>query len=278
MWYRISARGLIRYEDAANKMAAILFPELKTIYQKYKDQIKILRKEYNDINQKASSYSKEQMKPIIDDYIQKVNIVQSGIENDATNAFNSARFVLNNTDLDNDFDFFIKIDFGSTWKGAYYNKQFYLSYLDMESEKDLAETIEHELVHNKQFKEYGKTFTQKKLRRIQNTPYFDNKLEMPALATNILRELPTVSDYINDKYNVFKSSNPWANFENFAVDEIKSLLNNSRNFQTFLEQSEWFWVLMYGDEDRQPIQKQYHKNKLIKILHEAISRQAEGIL
>jgi hypothetical protein len=278
MWYRISARGLIRYEDAANKMAAILFPELKTIYQKYKNQIKDLKKEYFDLNEKLKIYSKEHTKPLLDDYIQKVNIVQSGIENDATNAFNSARFVLNNTDLDNDFDFFIKIDFGSTWKGAYYNKQFYLSYLDMESEKDLAETIEHELVHNKQFKEYGKTFTQKKLRRIQNTPYFDNKLEMPALATNILRELPTVSDYINDKYNVFKSSNPWSNFENFAVDEIRSLLNNSRNFQTFLEQSEWFWVLMYGDEDRQPIQKQYHKNKLIKILHEAISRQAEGIL
>jgi hypothetical protein len=36
-----------------------------------------IAKEYNDINQKASSYSKEQMKPIIDDYIQKVNIVQS---------------------------------------------------------------------------------------------------------------------------------------------------------------------------------------------------------
>ena len=58
---------------------------------------------------------------------------------------------------------------------------------------------------------------------------------MPALATNILRELPTVSDYINDRFNVFKSSNPWANFENFAVDEINSLLKNSRNFDLYSE-------------------------------------------
>jgi hypothetical protein len=278
MWYRISARGLIRYEDAANKMAAIIFPVLKASYQKHKGQIKALKKEYFDLNEKLETHSKTYTKPLLDDYIRKVNIVQNSIENDATNAFNSARFILNNTDLDNDFDIFIKLDFSSEWKGAYYNKEFYLSFLDIESEKDLAETIEHELVHNKQFKEYGKTFTEKKLRRVQKTPYFDLKYEMPALATNVLRELPTLSDYINDKFNVFKSSNPWADFENFAVDEISSLLNNSRNFQTFLLQSEWFNVLMYGDEDRQPIQKQYNKNKLIKILHEAISRQAENIL
>jgi hypothetical protein len=124
-----------------------------------------------------------------------------------------------------DFDIFIKLDFSSEWKGAYYNKEFYLSFLDIESEKDLAETIEHELVHNKQFKEYGKTFTQKKLRRVQKTPYFDLNYEMPALATNVLRELPTVSDYINDKFNVFKSSNPWADFENFEVKNLYKSLN-----------------------------------------------------
>ena len=278
MWYRFSSRGLIRYEEVANEIAKILYPALKALYPKYKDQIKELKKEYQLLEAKQSSYSPEQLSKLISEYSAKVKPVQNSLENDMTQAFNSARFILSKTDLDYDFDFYIILSFNSDWKGGYYNKKFYLSYLDIESEEDLAETIEHELVHNKQFKNYGQGFSQKKLQRIKNTNYFDLKYEIAALATNVLRQLPNLSDYIKDKFQVFKATNPWANYENFVVQEIQSLLNNSQNFQKFLEQSEWFVVLMYGDEDRSPIQKQYNKNKLIKILHEAISRQAKEMI
>ncbi len=278
MWYRFSSRGLIRYEEVANEIAKILYPALKNLYPKYKDQIKELKKEYRLLEAKQSSYSPEQLSKLISEYSAKVKPVQNALENDMTQAFNSARFILSKTDLDYDFDFYIILSFNSDWKGGYYNKKFYLSYLDIESEEDLAETIEHELVHNKQFKNYGQGFSQKKLQRIKNTNYFDLKYEIAALATNVLRQLPNLSDYINDRFQVFKATNPWANYENFVVQEIQSLLNNSQNFQKFLEQSEWFVVLMYGDEDRSPIQKQYNKNKLIKILHEAISRQAKEMI
>ncbi len=278
MWYRFSSRGLIRYEEVANEIAKILYPALKALYPKYKDQIKELKKEYQLLEAKQSSYSPEQLSKLISEYSAKVKPVQNALENDMTQAFNSARFILSKTDLDYDFDFYIILSFNSDWKGGYYNKKFYLSYLDIESEEDLAETIEHELVHNKQFKNYGQGFSQKKLQRIKNTNYFDLKYEIAALATNVLRQLPNLSDYINDRFQVFKATNPWANYENFVVQEIQSLLNNSQNFQKFLEQSEWFVVLMYGDEDRSPIQKQYNKNKLIKILHEAISRQAKEMI
>lgn len=278
MWYRFSSRGLIRYEEVANEIAKILYPAFKGLYPKYKDQIKELKKEYQLLEAKQSSYSPEQLSKLISEYSAKVKPVQNSLENDMTQAFNSARFILSKTDLDYDFDFYIILSFNSDWKGGYYNKKFYLSYLDIESEEDLAETIEHELVHNKQFKNYGQGFSQKKLQRIKNTNYFDLKYEIAALATNVLRQLPNLSDYINDRFQVFKATNPWANYENFVVEEIQSLLNNSQNFQKFLEQSEWFVVLMYGDEDRSPIQKQYNKNKLIKILHEAISRQAKEMI
>lgn len=278
MWYRFSSRGLIRYEEVANEIAKILYPAFKGLYPKYKDQIKELKKEYQLLEAKQSSYSPEHLSKLISEYSAKVKPVQNSLENDMTQAFNSARFILSKTDLDYDFDFYIILSFNSDWKGGYYNKKFYLSYLDIESEEDLAETIEHELVHNKQFKNYGQGFSQKKLQRIKNTNYFDLKYEIAALATNVLRQLPNLSDYINDRFQVFKATNPWANYENFVVEEIQSLLNNSQNFQKFLEQSEWFVVLMYGDEDRSPIQKQYNKNKLIKILHEAISRQAKEMI
>lgn len=278
MWYRISSRGLIRYEEAANEIAKILYPALKALYPKYKDQIKALRREYELLESKSSSYSKDQVNKLVSEYTAKVKPIQNALENDMTQAFNSARFILSKTDLDYDFDFYLILSFNSDWKGGYYNKKFYLSYLDIESEQDLAETIEHELVHNKQFKNYNKGFSQKKLQKIKNTNYFDLKYELAALATNVLRQLPNLSDYIKDKFKVFQSTNPWANYENFVVEEIQSLLNNSANFQKFLEQSEWYLVLMYGDEDRSPIQKQYNKNKLIKILHEAISTQAKELL
>jgi len=72
--------------------------------------------------------------------------------------------------------------------------------------------------------------------------------------------------------------NPWVQFEDFAIEELSSLLSNSYKMQNFLNMSDWYRAIMEGDQDRAPMQQQYRRNKFNKILHEAISKQAREIL
>jgi hypothetical protein len=278
MWYKISERGLIRFDDLANKMAEIIYPELENVKKDYKAEIDQLTKNYNILNTYYDSLSKDEQQKQLKRYQDFAKMISEEITYDLESTFNQARFIIRENDLDNDFDIDIYVHPNNDWKANYYNKKLTLSILDINSQEVLAETLEHELIHNKQFKHMPNEFSTKSKRKMRNTNYFDLKVEGPALVSNVLRELPSLQEYVDHQYKQIKIQNPWVQFEDFAIEELSSLISNSYKMQNFLNMSEWYRIIMQGDEDRDPMQKQYRRNKFNKILHEAISKQVREIL
>jgi len=278
MWYKISERGLIRFDDLANKMAEIIYPELENVKKDFKAELDQLIKNYNILNTYFDSLSKDEQQKQLKRYQDFTKMISEEITYDLESTFNQARFIIKENDIDNDFDIDIYVHPNNDWKAHYYNKKLTLSILDINSKEELAETLEHELIHNKQFKHMPNQFSPKSKKRMRNTNYFDLKMEGPALVSNVLRELPSLQEYIDHHYKQIKQQNPWIQFEDFAIEELSSLISNSYKMQNFLNMSEWYRTIMQGDEDREPMQKQYRRNKFNKILHEAISKQVREIL
>lgn len=277
MWYKISERGLIQFDSLANKMAEIIYPQLENAKNDYKTEIDQIKKNYNILNSYYKSLSKDDQKKELKRFKDFANSIAADIQYDLESAFNQARFIIRDKDLDNDFDIDIYVHPQNDWKAHYINKKLTLSILDINSQEELAETLEHELIHNKQFKHMPNQYSPKAKKRMRNTNYYDLKVEGPALASNVLRELP-LNEYLDHQFKHMKIQNPWIEFEDFIIEELSSLLSNSYKMQNFLNLSEWYRTIMQGDEDREPMQKQYRRNKFNKILHEAISKQAREIM
>lgn len=277
MRYKISARGLIQFDSLANKMAEIIYPELVKVKKDYEPEINQIKKNYNILNSYYKSLSKDDQKKELKRFKDFSNSIAADIQYDLESTFNQARFIIRDKDLDNDFDIDIYVHPQNDWKAHYHNKKLTLSILDINSQEELAETLEHELIHNKQFKHMPNQYSPKAKRRMRNTNYFDLKVEGPALVSNVLRELP-LNEYLEHQFKHMKIQNPWLEYEDFIIEELSSLLSNSYKMQNFLNLSEWYRIIMQGDEDREPMQKQYRRNKFNKILHEAISQQAREIL
>lgn len=277
MWYKISERGLIQFDSLANKMAEIIYPQLENAKNDYKIEIDQIKKNYNILNSYYKSLSKDDQKKELKRFKDFANSIAADIQYDLESAFNQARFIIRDKDLDNDFDIDIYVHPQNDWKAHYINKKLTLSILDINSQEELAETLEHELIHNKQFKHMPNEYSPKAKKRMRNTNYYDLKVEGPALASNVLRELP-LNEYLDHQFKHMKIQNPWIEFEDFIIEELSSLLSNSYKMQNFLNLSEWYRTIMQGDEDREPMQKQYRRNKFNKILHEAISKQAREIM
>lgn len=277
MWYKISERGLIQFDSLANKMAEIIYPQLENAKNDYKTEIDQIKKNYNILNSYYKSLSKDDQKKELKRFKDFANSIAADIQYNLESAFNQARFIIRDKDLDNDFDIDIYVHPQNDWKAHYINKKLTLSILDINSQEELAETLEHELIHNKQFKHMPNQYSPKAKKRMRNTNYYDLKVEGPALASNVLRELP-LNEYLDHQFKHMKIQNPWIEFEDFIIEELSSLLSNSYKMQNFLNLSEWYRTIMQGDEDREPMQKQYRRNKFNKILHEAISKQAREIM
>lgn len=277
MWYKISERGLIQFDSLANKMAEIIYPQLENAKNDYKTEIDQIKKNYNILNSYYKTLSKDDQKKELKRFKDFANSIAADIQYDLESAFNQARFIIRDKDLDNDFDIDIYVHPQNDWKAHYINKKLTLSILDINSQEELAETLEHELIHNKQFKHMPNEYSPKAKKRMRNTNYYDLKVEGPALASNVLRELP-LNEYLDHQFKHMKIQNPWIEFEDFIIEELSSLLSNSYKMQNFLNLSEWYRTIMQGDEDREPMQKQYRRNKFNKILHEALSKQAREIM
>jgi hypothetical protein len=278
MRYKISYRGLMRFDDLANKMAEIIYPQLVKAKNDFKTEIDQLTRNYNTLNSYYHTLSKDDQKKELKRFQDFAKMIGEEIQYDLESTFNQARFIIREKDLDNDFDVDIYVHPNNDWKGHYHNKKLTLSILDINSKEELAETLEHELIHNKQFKHMPNDFSSKSKKRMRQTNYYDLKVEGPALVTNVLRELPTLQEFLDHQYRQIKLQNPWVQFEEFVIEELSSLLSNSYKMQNFLNMSDMYRVIMQGDEDREPMQKQYRRNKFNKILHEAISKQAREIL
>jgi len=176
MWYKISERGLIRFDELANKMAEIIFPKLMSIKNDLKSEINQLIKNYNTLNNNFHSLSENEQQKQIKKYQDFSNMLTDKIQYDLESTFNQARFIIRENDIDNDFDIDVKVIPNNDWKAHYYNKKLVLSILDINSQEELAETLEHELIHNKQFKHMPNDLSSKTLKKIKNTNYYDRKL------------------------------------------------------------------------------------------------------
>jgi len=283
MWYKISARGLIQFDSLANKMAEIIYPQLENAKNDYKTEIDQLEKNYNILNSYFKSLSKDDQKKELKRFKDFANSIAADIQYDLESAFNQARFIIKDKDLHNDFDIDVFIHPNNEWKASYLNKKLVLSILDINSQEELAETLEHELIHIKQFKHMPNKYSPEKTKKIKNTNYFDIKEEGPAFVSNVLRELP-LKEYLDHQFQQMKLQNSWMQFEDFVMEELSSLLSNSYKMQNFLNMSDWYRRIMEGDGDptdedyTPPMQQQIRRNKFNKILHEAISKQAREIL
>lgn len=283
MWYKISARGLIQFDSLANKMAEIIYPQLENAKNDYKTEIDQLEKNYNILNSYFKSLSKDDQKKELKRFKDYANSIAADIQYDLESAFNQARFIIKDKDLHNDFDIDVFIHPNNEWKASYLNKKLVLSILDINSQEELAETLEHELIHIKQFKHMPNKYSPEKTKKIKNTNYFDIKEEGPAFVSNVLRELP-LKEYLDHQFQQMKLQNSWMQFEDFVMEELSSLLSNSYKMQNFLNMSDWYRRIMEGDGDptdedyTPPMQQQYRRNKFNKILHEAISQQAREIM
>jgi hypothetical protein len=283
MWYKISSRGLIQFDSLANKMAEIIYPQLENAKNDYKTEIDQLEKNYNILNSYFKSLSKDDQKKELKRFKDFANSIADDIQYDLESAFNQARFIIKDKDLDNDFDIDVFIHPNNEWKASYLNKKLVLSILDINSQEELAETLEHELIHIKQFKHMPNKYSPEKTKKIKNTNYFDIKEEGPAFVSNVLRELP-LKEYLDHQFQQMKLQNSWMQFEDFVMEELSSLLSNSYKMQNFLNMSDWYRRIMEGDGDptdedyTPPMQQQIRRNKFNKILHEAISKQAREIL
>lgn len=273
-----SARGLIRYEEAAKNFTSVLYPKLIEVRSKYNKEISELRKNHKILGIKYNFISKEQQKKEIKLLSIEINKLQRIMNQELTDTYNQARWTLRNTDLDFDFDITVYIGFDLDFLAGYTNKMFYINLVDMKDQEQLEKSVEHELVHVKQSSEYGKDYSDKKLKKIEKTPYYDIKEEMPALATNILRELPPVEQFLNSEFETFKTNNPWVTQEAFMDLAINELMNNSKNLYNYLLQSTTLRSMIYGSKDKQPISKRYNKNKLLKILTESVTLEIRKLL
>jgi hypothetical protein len=283
MWYKNSDRGYIDFKDLANKMAGIIYPELEKAKNDFKTEIDQITKNYKILNTYYDSLSKDEQKKELKRYQDFVNIISEDMQYELEKTFSQARFSIRTNDLHNDFDIDVFIHPNNEWKASYLNKKLVLSILDINSQEELAETLEHELIHIKQFKHMPNKFSPEKTKKIKNTNYFDIKEEGPAFVSNVLRELP-LKEYLDHQFQQMKLQNSWMQFEDFVMEELSSLLSNSYKMQNFLNMSDWYRRIMEGDGDptdedyTPPMQQQIRKNKFNKILHEAISKQAREIL
>jgi hypothetical protein len=259
-------------------MADIIYPELENVKNDFKTEIDQITKNYNTLNTYYNSLSKDEKQKELKRYQDFVNMIAGEIQYDLETTFNQARFIIKDQDLNNDFDIDVHVHPNNDWKAHYYDKKLTLSILDINSKEELAEILEHELIHNKQFKHMPNQFSPKSKKRMRETNYYDLKQEGPALVSNVLRELPSLQEFLDHQYKQNKTQNPWMQFEDFVIEELSSLLSNSYKMQNFLNMSEWYRTIMQGDQDREPMQKQYRRNKFNKILHEAILKQAREIL
>jgi hypothetical protein len=80
MWYKISERGLIRFDDLANKMAEIIYPELEKAKNDFKSELNQIIKNYKILNTYYDSLSKDEQKKELKRYQDFVNIISEDMQ------------------------------------------------------------------------------------------------------------------------------------------------------------------------------------------------------
>ena len=276
MWYRQSAQGYIRYEEIADKMAKELYPIIKEI----KNSPEWLNLTVLDKASKKAKPNEQNYKTSL--FLEANQKYENQLNYRLNNLYNEFRYLLMQTNLPLDFDIELRTGLPLSYSGGFEPNLLIFYINSAKSEKELASTIEHELVHAHQFAyRKNKPFSQEEKIRLKKnqdkTNYYDLKIEAPAHIAEIMRELPSIDSFYD---NVVRNSSSNPVYQMMGEDTAKQdflfdLLSNRETFMNYLSYSSLFRKMFYGKESMQNVDR---RNKTLKSLYFAVREKVEKLL
>lgn len=276
MWYKTSAQGYIRYEELANKMASKLFP----IIQEIKKSPEYLDLTVLDRASKRARSDQQAEKTAL--FLQSNKRFENNINQRLTKLYNELRYMMLKTNLPLDFDIELRTGLPLSYSGGFEPNLLIFYIKKADDEKELASTIEHELIHLHQFAyrnnlPFSDDEKQRLKKTFEDTNYYDLKIEGPAHIVEIMRELPSLESFYD---RVVKDSalNPIYQMRGELAakqDFLFDLLSNTESFITYLKHSDLFRKMFYG---RESMQNPERRNKILKSLYFAVRENVEKLL
>lgn len=280
MWYRLSTRGYIRFESLANHLASMIFSTLHQLRRsaqfKNLDDIfdKVTKNKDNAEKIRIFLYFKEEN----DKYQAEINLHLKDL-------FNRMRFDMMREGFNTDFDIDVITGIsGHDFTAAYSPGRLLINLYDVNTEENLAKSLEHELIHmHQQAYRNNQAYTEEERPKIikkldQN--YFDIKEEGQAFVANVMRELPPLEESIRNA-RIYIMNNPnysYKDYNSIAEEYTQNLLSNNQNFTNYLKQSLTFRNMMYGSKDKQPMMNEKRRNKILTVLHHALEQEAKKLM
>ena len=280
MWYRYSARGYIRFEKLANHLSEMLFPELLK-YRK-SSQFKNLDNIFDKITKTKDQAEKIRM---FLHFKEENDKFQKEISSNLHELFDHMRFEMMRQGFNVDFDIDVLSGIsGYDFIAAYSPGRLLINLYEIKDKDLLAKNLEHEIIHMHQlaYKEnipYSDEEKPKILKKLEGN-YFDIKEEGQALVANIMRELPSLEQSIqNARMHVMNNPNySYRDYNSIAEEFIQNLLSSNQKFIEYLKQSKTFRDIMYGSKDKSPMQNEKRRNKILTVLHQALEQEAEKLI
>jgi hypothetical protein len=276
MWYRTSAQGYIRYEELANNMAKLLYPIISEI--KENSNWLSLTELYKNYK-RAKGSDKEQKLDLFNENNKKY---EDQINSRLTRLYNDLRYMMMKSKLPIDLDFELRTGISNSLSGGFEPNLLIFYANKAKDEKELASSIEHELIHLHQFSyrqnvPFSPEEKQKLKSNFKKTNYYDLKAEVAAHIPEIMRELPSLDTFYDDAV-INTVNNPIYQMrgENAAKqDFLLDLISNNQTFIKYLSHSSLFREMFYGKEKMKNPER---ANKLLKTLYYAVREKAEKLL
>ena len=280
MWYRLSARGYMRFESLANHLASMIFPALYQLRRSA--QFKNLDSIFDRVTKTKDNADKIRIflhyKEENDKYQEQINLQLEDV-------FNHMRFDMMREGFNTDFDIDVITGIsGYDFTAAYSPGRLLINLYEINDEENLAKSLEHELIHMHQLayrnnQPYTEEERPKILKKLEQN-YFDIKEEGQAFVANVMRELPPLEESVRNA-RLYIMNNPnysYRDYNSIAEEYIQNLLSNNQNFINYLNQSVTFREMMYGSKDKQPMLNDKRRNKILTVLHHALEQEAQKLI
>ena len=280
MWYRKAAGGYIRFEQLANHLASMIFPALYQL--KKSPQFKNLSNIFDNVTKTKDNADKIR---IFLHYKKENDIFQEQINLQLEDLYSHMRFDMMREGFNVDFEIDIITGIsGYDFTAAYSPGRLLINLYEIVNEESLSKNLEHELIHMHQLsyrqnKPYTEEERPKIVKKLEGN-YFDIKEEGQAFVANIMRELPSLEESIQNA-RIYIMNNPnysYRDYNSIAEEYIQNLLSNNQNFTNYLKQSQSFREIMYGTKDKSPMENEQRRKKLLTVLHYALEQEAQKLM